>query len=109
MAGDPRTIPMAVVRKLKDVLRYRSRHYPESTNTVCEVTGTLRIDVETGKILDVFLISGWENVDGEYLPTYSKLTAKNGLTGTIMTFGKFPELDDVTRNRMEQYIRRNDG
>lgn len=95
MAADPRTIPMTVVRKLKDVLRYRNKHFPESVNTTCEVSGTLQIDVATGKILDVFLISGWENVDGEYLPTYSRVSARNGLTGTIMTFGKSPKPDDV--------------
>ena len=87
MAADPKTIPAAVVSKIRDIV---DRH--KGTEPF-EVTGTLKIDPVTGKILDAFFIGGWVEVDGELQPRYATVHQCEYVDGVkqFSVYGKSPK------------------
>ena len=88
MAADPKTLPAAVVKKVREVADRRGGTEP------FEVTATLEIDPATGKILDAFFVAGWtKDENGELQPKFSTVRQCMYIDGSkqFATYGKIPK------------------
>lgn len=87
MAADPSRLPASVVRELKAIVSSCIQKHPNrDPMKPIEVTCTLRIDPESGKILTLDAVSGWEQIDGEYRPTYNVIGVRSN--GKNQVFGR---------------------
>ena len=81
---DPSRIPTHVVKKIADVVRSSKEKNPDTK--VCQVTCTLEIDKETGKIADAFFVHSY---DADGTPRYGVVTLRRD--GCSYAFGKAPK------------------
>ncbi|MCM1230289.1 MAG: hypothetical protein NC489_09150 [Ruminococcus flavefaciens] len=100
MAADPRTLPVTVVRKIQEVIRWHLRNPMISElNEPFEVSATLQVDPVTGKILDAHFIGGWKRDEqGKYVPCFGcirKTVRDSNGHCTYPVYGKIPKPDSV--------------
>lgn len=93
---NPRTLPVAVVKKIQEVISYTRERYPDrDEKKPIMITSTLEIDPVTGKLNDIHLIAKWDKTPDGYVPRYATIRQKTSDGCTIFGMAKCPDDPDV--------------